>query len=446
MYPDDFRYNLKAFFGERIALDLLKSLDSEPVVSIRRNPDKISLENLCSHFGESTNGFVPWCSDGIYLRKRPKFTLDPLFHSGAYYVQEASSMFIESLFLYIKKDNMRILDLCAAPGGKSTHICSLMSSNSLLVSNEVIRSRSATLAENIAKWGKPNILVTNNDPKEFKQLDSYFDLLLVDAPCSGEGMFRKDRNAVNEWSIRNVELCAARQMRILFDIWPALKNGGYLIYSTCTFNKYENDENIARICKELGGEVVDIPVPDGVLKTGKGGYQFIPGRIEGEGFFCTLIRKNGEYKSNFRIPKSKVKSLGSNDFIQKGYVISSKGEMLKAYPENLFNEMAFIESVIKVIHSGVAVATSKGKDLIPEADLALSNIINKETFYLENVTYDESLKFLAKEPLVFSGEPKGYLVLSYKNIPLGFVKNLGGRSNNLHPQARRIRMDIHKDS
>ena len=443
---------------------------------------------------------VPWCNTGYYLPQRPQFTLDPLIHCGAYYVQEASSMFAQKVFetlLSIDKElanaPLRVLDLCAAPGGKSTHIASLLNKESLLVSNEVIKSRVVILADNLAKWGAENVVVTNNDPKDFSRIKDWFNIIFVDAPCSGEGMFIKDPAAIKEWSPANVELCASRQKRILQDIWGSLQEGGYLVYSTCTFNHFENDGNLQYIVEELGADVIEINFTSqtdsnntpahnnpaqksNIIKTPAGGYQFVPGMVKGEGQFVAVVKKlsgreKGENREMERFGSSSkgkkekggTKGKGTSGNLIKGfnwlssseYDLAMQGELIKAYPKDLTNEIKFIEQNLKVVSSGIAAATVKGKDFVPHADLALSQAITemytpsaatagmedaKQPFPVVELTRDEALDFLSKEPLTFEKSPNGYLLLTYKGIPLGFVKNLGNRSNNLWPQARRIRM------
>ena len=471
--PEEFIKLMEASVGKE-ASDLFVGQYNDAaggVTSIRSNPGKggngMLLEN--AEFFGGTLRRVVWCSNGHYLAQRPLFTLDPLFHAGAYYVQDASSMFSEVAMKAIMEDaawdegKLRLLDLCAAPGGKSTHILSLLGENSLLVSNEVIKSRSVVLADNIAKWGSHNVVVSNNDPRDFKSLSEYFNIIFVDAPCSGEGMFRKEPETVNEWSMANVELCAARQRRILQDIWPALAPGGYLVYSTCTFNHFENDGNLEFLINEMGAEPVDVAGFAGnseygnILKTSHGGFQFVPGMVEGEGQFFAIVKKStlcGE-KSRFRIPGMKP----SGNLLKKfpylplqEYDFELKGDMVKAYPKGLANEIRFLETKLKIVSSGVAAAIQKGRDFIPHADLALSEAFSEmisqgklpEGINAVEVSRDDALKFLAKEPLVLPGAPSGYILLIYKGVGLGFVKNLGNRTNNLLPMARRIRMSIAK--
>ena len=279
MYQSSFIELLKESLGEDAASCVLAHLDDEPTVSVRLNPFKTDAEHLAAHFGASGVSSVEWEPAGLRLQSRPSFTFDTFFHAGHYYVQEASSMYVGKLFDRTGLTEPRVLDLCAAPGGKSTHILSKMGGRGVLVANEVIRTRATILAENISKWGCANCIVTNDDPADFKSLESYFDLVVVDAPCSGEGMFRKDEKAVQEWSPDNVKLCAARQRRILTDIWGSLKAGGYIIYSTCTFNHFEDEDNARWICEELGAELICEK-------------HFLPGIDIGVGFYCALLKKS----------------------------------------------------------------------------------------------------------------------------------------------------------
>jgi 16S rRNA C967 or C1407 C5-methylase (RsmB/RsmF family) len=333
--PLEFRDYAAAALGEEIAGELCSNIESqEELTSVRVNPFKggsleRAFQGASGGSGELSSGGsvdathgvtevagiaaepVLWSSLGHYLSSRPVFTLDPLFHAGGYYVQEASSMYMEMVKDAIEKDysssenaceggffaqKLAALDLCAAPGGKSTHLASLLGEDSLLVSNEVIKSRAVILADNIAKWGMENVVVTNNDPADFGAFEELFDLVVADAPCSGEGLFRKDPQAAGEWSPANVNLCAQRQQRILADIWPSLAPGGYLVYSTCTYNKFENDGNLRFLCEELGAEAVKLVAPEGsgIIETPGGGFQFVPGRVKGEGQYMALVRKNGE--------------------------------------------------------------------------------------------------------------------------------------------------------
>lgn len=284
MFPAEFINGLRESLGPGRADRIVAALAAEPEVSVRVNPFKLSLAALREHFDPLAGEPVPWAAEeAFYLRERPSFTLDPLFHAGAYYVQEASSMYVgvlleRALTALGRRTGLHVLDLCAAPGGKTTQLLSHLDDTSLLVANEVVPARATVLAENVARWGCSNVAVTQSDPSAFTAMRGFFDVVVTDVPCSGEGMFRKDERAVAEWSPDAVRLCAARQRRIVGDVWPALAAGGYLIYSTCTFNPFEDEDNVAWICAELGGSCLEM-------------RHFYPGEDRGEGFFAALIHK-----------------------------------------------------------------------------------------------------------------------------------------------------------
>lgn len=440
--PADFITRTKPLLGEEWDA-FAEALESESPVSIRINNDKgdtISYPN------------VPWSDSGFYLDKRPQFTFDPLLHAGCYYVQEASSMFIQQAFRQYVNDDVKILDLCAAPGGKSTLIAGLMSKNSLLVSNEVIRSRANILAENITKWGKPNTIVTNNDPSRIGKLSVFFDFILVDAPCSGEGMFRKDEGAIAEWSVDNVRLCKERQQRILADIWSALKTDGLLLYSTCTYNLEENEENVQWICEELGAEMLLIEIQEewGISPSFRKdipAYRFFPHKTKGEGFFCALLRKTSAVDNTLTRKKDKEKtskntiSAECKSYIKdsESFVFYQKNNMWHAFPLDLYDDLSLIKSQLNTVSEGICLGEVKGKDFIPNQSLALSTYLNQDVFPVYDIDWETAIKYLRKEPLLLENQPKGYILLTYRGIPIGFVKNIVNRANNLYPQEWRIR-------
>lgn len=447
--PIDFITRTRALLGDEFnALEM--ALRADIPVSIRVNPRK---GTPAPKAGER----IGWCETGYYLPERLSFTFDPLFHAGAYYVQEASSMFLEQAIRAHVSGPVRCLDLCAAPGGKSTHLASLLPEGSLLVSNEVIRSRSYVLAENIAKWGRPDSVVIQNDPEEIgTALPHQFDVIVTDVPCSGEGMFRKDTDSAGEWSVDNVRLCASRQRRIIHDIWPALRPGGILIYSTCTYNTEEDEENIQYILKELGAEALPIPTSPawnitGALRFNHPVYRFFPHKTRGEGFFLAVLRKaEGEIeeirlrqkgkkekgKSTPALPKEALGLLSNEDSFTLGW----SGNSLRAYPGSHPGLIALCEERLKTLAAGICLGELKGKDLIPSQELALSTALNPKAFPSVELEWEEAIKYLRKEaPLLPEGTEKGYVLLRYKGFPLGFVKHLGNRSNNLYPQEWRIR-------
>ncbi|HEX7584361.1 MAG TPA: RNA methyltransferase [Prolixibacteraceae bacterium] len=426
----------------------IQSIDQVAAISLRTNPRKFKLPVTAEH--------IPWCETGIFLNERPSYTLDPIFHSGAYYVQEASSMFMEQAFRQIETSGNRIvLDLCAAPGGKSTHLLTLLDSSDLLVANEVIRSRVSVLNENIRKWGHQNVVVCSNDPVDFSSLEGLFDLVLIDAPCSGEGLFRRDAAAISHWSVDNTNLCATRQRRILADIWPALKTGGYLIYSTCTFNPAENEENLKWLAENNEVESIRIPIQESwgaeeIETNGLFGYRFLPHKVKGEGFFLTLIRKK-DGSDSYSIPKkikSRLEKMPKQFAEIRNWLNTpdseffAKNEFLIAFPENKIPVLNALAEQLRVISFGLPVAQFKKNDLLPEHTFALSVDRNPEVFEPIELDLRDALLFQKKDEIKISSATKSWMLVQYKGVPLGFVKNLGNRANNYFPKEWRIRMAL----
>lgn len=461
--PASFVEYTHRLLGDRDFTCLGEAMDQEPPVSIRLN--KLKIKNI-----DWTNP-VPWATNGYYLDKRLTFTFDPLFHAGCYYVQEASSMFVEQVLKRYLADNpVVMLDLCAAPGGKSTHARSVLPQGSLLVANEVIRNRSQVLAENLTKWGDPDVVVTNNNPVDFARLGTFFDVILTDVPCSGEGMFRKDPVAVEEWSPKNVEICWQRQRQILTDIWTCLKPGGILIYSTCTYNTKEDEENVAWMQQEFDAEPLTLDIPAEWNITGNllernelPVYRFLPHRTKGEGFFLAALRKpcsaeeipyesakpmgkknKNEGKGNVpSIPKealADVKNWLDQSTCAGAYKLIVEDSRVSAFPEFYAEELTMLKQVLRIIQAGVTVAELKGKTLIPAHALAMSRLLNKDAFPIEEISYKQAIAYLHKEAISLpETAPRGTVLLTYKQIPLGFVKNIGNHANNLYPQEWRIR-------
>jgi 16S rRNA C967 or C1407 C5-methylase (RsmB/RsmF family)/NOL1/NOP2/fmu family ribosome biogenesis protein len=442
--PKEFEESLKNTLGNSFS-DFIDSLQKPSPVSIRLNPHKQTSDNLNA---------VPWSKAGQYLTERPKFTLDPTFHAGAYYVQEASSMFIEQALTQAVDltKPLRVLDISAAPGGKSTHLLSLLNSDSLLVSNEVIRSRASILAENIQKWGHSNVIVTNNDPEDFSRLTGFFDVILVDAPCSGEGLFRKDPNASKEWSPAAVELCAKRQRRILADVWPALKENGVLIYSTCTYNKLENEENIQWLNENHEFESIKLNVHpewgiDAVEEKNICGYHFYPHKVKGEGFFLSVIRKT-ELQQEALLKVRKGLSAPPKKIIEQLEVWTTLNtpvyftwnDVVYVVPKAIAKETEILLDHLKFVQAGTALATMKHEKLIPEHAAALAIALNKNNFQQLEVSEQDAIRYLRKEPVDTTGAPKGFTLITCKGLPLGWANVLENRMNNLYPAAWRIRM------
>jgi 16S rRNA C967 or C1407 C5-methylase (RsmB/RsmF family)/NOL1/NOP2/fmu family ribosome biogenesis protein len=450
-FPPDFEKRMREQLGEEWSLFEQAHSGNVPV-SIRINPKKQNATAL-SAYADKNEG-MGWSEHGYYLKERPSFTLDPLFHAGAYYVQEASSMLVEQAIKQITNTNtpIRVLDLCAAPGGKSTHLLSLLPGNSLLVSNEVIRARASILAENVLKWGHSNAVVSNNDPHDFQRLKGFFDVVLVDAPCSGEGLFRKDTDARNEWSPENANLCSLRQRRILEDVWPALKEDGYLIYCTCTYNAEENENNLKRFAEEHGAVPIELSLDEswGVAAVGSGGikgYQCYPHQVKGEGFFLSVLQKK-EHQVSVRLRSTKnifskpvkLTSEYTQWLTDPSQVFLQFRDYLLAFPEILKHEIEFVASQLKIVSAGTTVGTIKHAKLIPDHSLAMSVYLAKNEFSIIQVSKEDALTFLRRDNFWRDGLAKGFSIIEFEGTPLGFVNVLDNRMNNLYPAEWRIRM------
>ena len=426
---------------------LVEAMKQPAPVSIRWNPAKLT-------HPPTLKEPVPWCSTAEYLRERPSFYLDPLWHAGAYYVQEASSMFtgyiIESLSL---PNGSRYLDLCAAPGGKSTHIASLLKEDDLLVANETIASRNNILVENITRWGKDGVVVTQNSPAAFQSLGPWFDCMVVDAPCSGSGLFRKMPEAIQEWSTESVANCAVRKNSILEDILPALQQNGYLIYATCSFSHLENEANVDSICSRFPLESIDIAVPEawGILRrTTKNGhtcYHFHPDRLEGEGFFVAVMQLRetvpGTVTSNSGQPPIQQADENIVAAVQ-GIADTGNREVISfkdAYfllPPRQFYTIAQLHSHLYIKLHGTAIGEMKGKNLVPAHGLAMHPQI---TFNVPDFPLDaaSALSYLRKSDIYLDNNYTGWATVSYNGLRLGWIKKIPQRINNYYPMGYRLR-------
>jgi len=435
---------------------------AEQVTSVRINPFKwrqtsssLTTDPLpLTPYPLPLSSPVRWCTTGFYLSERPSFTLDPLFHAGCYYVQEASSMFLEQMiktaYPHHAAANYKVLDLCAAPGGKATHLSALFPEG-LIVANEVIKTRSGILTENAVKWGKENIMVTSNDAADFKPLQGYFDMIVIDAPCSGSGMFRKDPGAIGEWSLQNVDLCSKRQHRIIEDVWPALKENGILIYATCSYSVEENESILDWISKKYNVESVRVNLKDdfGIVETesedrGMHGYRFYPDKIEGEGFFIAGIRKKEIVDAS--MPKPKRFTMASDQerkvivpFLsapeQFEYVRAN--EDIAILKKSDMEDIAVLFAGLYVKKMGIKAGKIIRDELIPAHDLALSTIIASNLKSV-NVQTGVALDYLRKKNIRADNAAKGWNVVRFMNHNLGWVKILSNRVNNYYPQQFRI--------
>ena len=384
--PESFLSYTRETMGEELFAAFVSGLGEEAPVSIRVNRAK--WDGGVAH-GER----VPWSVDGYYLPDRPNFTFDPLLHAGCYYVQEASSMFVERVLGQYVTEPVEMLDMCAAPGGKSLAAIATLPEGSWLMSNEPIRQRASILAENVSKWGSERMVVVNNYPVQISKSKMKFDVILCDVPCSGEGMFRKDAQAIREWSVQNVEKCRQLQREIVAEAWKCLRPGGILVYSTCTFNTRENEENVRWIMDEYGAELLPVDVSRewnvvGSLLEGFDGpvYRFIPGVTRGEGIFMAVMRKEGEWK-----PQKKPS-------LDKLPPILHRMELTRFGGE--------------------------GKDVSPRVE----------------IDYDTAISYLRREAIRLPEDaPRGIVTLTYRGAAIGQAKNIGNRANNLYPKEWRIK-------
>jgi len=415
--------------------------DTQPPTSIRLNPCKPT-----DYFDDSEK--VEWCTHGRYLSERPSFTLDPLFWGGAYYPQEASSMIVGEIVRHLAP--RKVLDLCAAPGGKTTHIASIISEDSLFVSNEIIPNRAKVLVENVQRWGTGNVIVTNAKPKCFSNLSGYFDLILADVPCSGEGMFRKDHNSILEWSPQSVQACVSRSKSILCDVWDALLPGGYLIYSTCTYNRYEDEEMVNYIMTELGADYIPLDgiVPKSAFTSGYG-YHFFPHRTKGEGFFVALLQKTSECMGHTDKIKVVVpfKKAAKNDVSTLRALSGPRnldfrviGDRYYGFPESISNEMDLIRGVVSPVYAGIQFGKIYAGKLKPSQPLAFYNELSFDS--VSSLSLEDSLHYLKRDtqnPDLFR---QGLSVVKYRNVSLGWANRIQGRVNNLYPSDLVIRQSI----
>lgn len=441
----DFIAQMRAILPDEADALLAAITSTEPSVAIRVNPLKAPAD------AAPALRRVPWCDAGRYLAEREPFTFDVDFQSGRYYVQDASSMFIHHVLRHLVKEPVRYLDLCAAPGGKTTTAISALPQGSMVVANEIVNARARVLCENLQKWGAPRCVVTCNAPHHFGRLSHFFDVVAADVPCSGEGMMRKDEQARRQWSPALVKQCADLQRSIIADVWDALRPGGLLIYSTCTYNTLENEQMLAWMVHEYGAEPMAVPVPEQwhihpAIEGNLPCYRFMPHRTEGEGLFMAVLRKPEAPRKEVRLKKAKatkakplpvpkdvrfrLKDADHFDFsVVNDEVVAVPADMAPIMP-------AFAD--LNVMHMGVNVGAIKGKNCVPSHSLALSSALNPAAFPTCEVDYLAAMAFLRGEALSLPQAPRGYVLLTYHSQPIGFVNNLGNRANNLYPKAWRV--------
>jgi 16S rRNA C967 or C1407 C5-methylase (RsmB/RsmF family)/NOL1/NOP2/fmu family ribosome biogenesis protein len=449
--PSEFIRSLHSVTGFNESL-FTHAHDQAPPVSIRLNTQKLGDPAILEQGGLKIKTRIPWTHSGYYLEERPVFTLDPALHAGAYYVQEASSMFLEFLLSKVldERSDLKVLDLCAAPGGKTTLLAG-MKHFKLVLANEIIRTRVNILYENLVKWGDPKIFISNNDPAHFAGLPGYFDVLVIDAPCSGSGLFRKDKDALNEWSVANVMHCAERQKRILADALPALKQDGILVYSTCSYSKEEDEEIMDFLMDHASFEPIDFDVPDswGIVKTygskGGCGYRFFQGKALGEGFFISCFRLkesvSGGAVSGRKKTVQNVKASVPANWLRQDLDLETilAGEEIYCIPMELVSDHISLREVLNVRKSGVKAGSMGRHEFIPDHELVLSYLVSSVAPRMD-LDKTRALQYLRKQVVEPGAGAKGWYVVRYEELALGLVKHLGNRLNNYYPASWRILM------
>lgn len=439
-------------YGSDAMQGLVESLaGTEASISVRANRYKCTT-------APSGAERVPWCERGWYLPSREAFTFDPALHQGLYYVQDASSMILSHIVTAISATDkpLRYLDACAAPGGKTTAAIDALPAGSLVVANEYVPARAGVLRENIIKWGYPATVVSRGDTSRLGRLKGFFDIIAADVPCSGEGMFRKEPDAVAQWSQALIRECVARQREIADNLWLALTPGGYFIYSTCTFNRHENEEMVSYLVDNFDAESIAIDMPHKWnitpgIDTPHHCYRFMPHKTKGEGLFVAVLRKKDDgptatHTLKTRKPGRQPLRHDAPSLKEiKGWITDSgsididiERETAVAFPKAFSQEYALLSSHLDIIHHGVTVATIKGRDMIPSQSLALATVLNRDAFPDCEVDYATAIAYLRRESVTLDDAPRGYVLLTYRGLPLGFVKNIGNRANNLYPQEWRI--------
>ena len=445
--PEALLDSLKRIAAPKVTAFVQLHESEETLTSVRINPAKPSSVFLKEEA-------IAWSTAGKYLEERPSFTADPLFHAGAYYVQEASSMFLEQV---LKQTDLRkaikVLDLCAAPGGKSTLISSLLTDESLLLANEIIKTRVPVLCDNLIRWGKANTYVSNNDPKDFGRIPGFFDVVVVDAPCSGSGMFRKDPQAISQWSEEAVQLCSQRQQRILADVYPALKEDGLLIYSTCSYSKEENEDICDWLAATFELESVRIPIEPtwGIQETQSDskkqwGYRFYPHLVKGEGFFIACFRKKEATKEILirhkkeepnRLAQGKVREIATWIKPNTSYELILLGDVFLAIPTNQIKDFDYLREQLYLKKAGIRLGKFAGNDFIPDHELALS-VWASESIPRIPLSREQALNYLKRIDFTVDTSLNGWALVCYESLALGWVKVLPKRLNNYYPKEWRI--------
>ena len=440
--PEAFLNNMRTYFKSDFD-DFLHSFLIKQYPSIRLHSQKGKLL-------QQEGNKIAWEPFGYQLTDSKQFITDPFWHAGAFYVQESSSMFLGHVFRQIFKNEFPqlVLDLCAAPGGKSTHLLDLMQQNGVLISNEILPKRNIILKENLSRWGYSNVIITQNDPADFHSLYEKFDLIVVDAPCSGEGLFRKEPSATLEWSQQNVKICSLRQQNILRHIATSLKTGGYLIYSTCTFEPSENEQQIEELLNTGCFEVVRINIddfPEIVENKLIPSYHFYPHKTSGSGFYMAVLQKTNKIQPTFMQKKNFNNIKGIQPLIFPWH--KSESQINLTIKNNIFKVNNPVAEIIKSIknnlnitYAGLQIADFEHGQYSPATALALS-IDTKENPTIA-LNHQEALAYLQGLSISKEISEKGWQIVAYNGLPLGWVKAVPGRLNNGYPKPWRIKKKL----
>ena len=419
---------------------IIEAMNSSPPTSLRVNSTK--------NYTLKNQEKVPWADNGYYLLERPIFTLDPYFHAGCYYPQEAGSMFLETVLKHIKLPSSPVVfDMCAAPGGKSLILADFLQGNGTLISNDISKSRANILAENTAKWGFSNGIVTSNNPASFLNASVLFDVILIDAPCSGEGMFRKDHEARKHWSLNNCEISQKRQFECLEIANELLKEHGYLIYSTCTFNPAENEKQLKAFISNYGYSIIELNIMDEIQRDSLDiGVQFIPGLTKSEGFYCALLQKNNGGEER-RAKQKKDKSFGFKVYDQYAEIkTSSNKEIVFTEHDNhvLATNYQTIEIQQKLkqhlflLKYGTSVYEKIKDKLKPSVEMAFAQDVRWNGPSIE-LNESNALEYLRGNTFEIEAG-KDFYQINYVGNGLGYINHTGIRFNNLFPKNWRIKM------
>ena len=456
--PAEFVSRLKDQLGDKVN-DYLKAIDEPSVRGVRVNTSKISVEDCVKIFENELNvklSKIDYTNDGFILNSAEKFGNEASHLAGLYYFQEPSSM-VAVAASNIEKENrpLKVLDLCASPGGKTGQIACRVSEDSLIVSNEIISSRASVLFSNVERQGFKNVIVTNEEPERLLGFEGFFDYVFVDAPCSGEGMFRRVPETINEWSVENVKMCAERQKEILSVAEKLVAAGGKLVYSTCTYSK-EEDENIVEWflnefnfeLQDVSAEIKNATTPSQAsVKNADFARKFMPHTGNGEGQFIAVFKNNDESRATQMHTKKHFRAIEGVGRTKRALFENFEDENLSSRIDGRVYEVGETVYLVPKMFDG---------DLQTAIDTLKFNTIGVKVGWFEpnhsifmayadlfknkiELSADELKKYLHGEEISkdLSGK-KGYGVVTANGYAVGGVKIVNNRLKNLYPKGLRI--------